>query len=217
MKKAVIFDLDGTLTDTIASLKKSGDLAMGKFGFGPYTEEEYEYFVGDGAAELVKRALIAGGDKELIHFDEAYEEYLRVFEEYCMYRVEPYDGIRELLAALKEKGVMLAVLSNKPHERTLTVIRDIFGDDCFTVVQGQMEGIARKPSPEGVFCILDKLSLTPEEILYLGDTGTDMQTGKSAGAFTIGALWGFRTREELIKNHADAIIENPLKLLDYLE
>ena len=133
-----------------------------------------------------------------------------------MYKVEPYEGIRELLTALKERGIRLAVLSNKPHERTKEVISTIFGDECFDVVRGQMDGVPKKPSPEGVFKILEELSLNAEDILYLGDTGTDMQTGKSAGAFTIGALWGFRQKEELIENGADAIIENPLQLLDYL-
>lgn len=217
MKKAVIFDLDGTLTDSLASIKISADLAVGKFGFGPYTKEQYKYFVGDGAAVLIERCLEAGGDKEHAYFEQAYEEYKKVFEEYCMYQVVPYDGIRELLSSLKERGIKIAVLSNKPHERTLNVIYSIFGEDCFDVVQGQKDGVMRKPSPEGVFQILEKLSLTPDDLLYLGDTGTDMQTGKAAGAFTVGALWGFRKKEELLENHADAVIDNPLKLLDYLD
>ncbi len=216
MKKAVIFDLDGTLTDTIASIKISADKAVGKFGFGPFSEEQYKYFVGDGAATLIERCLVAGGDTELKYFEEAFKEYQKVFEEYCMYKVEPYAGIRELLAALKEKGVKPAVLSNKPHERTKEVISTIFGDDCFDEVRGQMESVAKKPSPEGVFKILESFDMRPEEVLYLGDTGTDMQTGKAAGAFTIGALWGFREEKELRENHADALIESPLQLLDYL-
>lgn len=216
MKKAVVFDLDGTLTDTIASIKISADKAVGKYGFGPFSEEQYKYFVGDGAATLIERCLEAGGDKEQKYFKGAFKEYQKVFEEYCMYKVEPYAGIIELLAALKERGIRLAVLSNKPHERTKEVISTIFCEECFDVVRGQMDGVPKKPSPEGVFKILEELSLNAEDILYLGDTGTDMQTGKSAGAFTIGALWGFRQKEELIENGADAIIENPLQLLDYL-
>lgn len=216
MRKGVIFDLDGTLTDTIASLKKSANLAIEKFGFGPYTEEDYKLFVGDGAKVLIERCLKAGGDENLEYFDRAYEEYKKVFETYCMYQVKPYDGIVELLKSLKERGIKIAVLSNKPHPRTVEVIHTIFGEHYFDYIQGQCEQLERKPSPEGVFHILKQLNLTPEEILYLGDTGTDMQTGKAAGAFTVGALWGFRSEKELVQNNADAIIKNPLQLLDYL-
>lgn len=216
MKKVVVFDLDGTLTDTLASIKKSADLAVGKFGFGPFSEDQYRYFVGEGAAVLIERCLEAGGDAEHVYFDRAFEEYKKTFEEYCMYQVKPYDGILPLLRELKKRGVKLAVLSNKPHLRTLDVIHDIFGDGTFDVVRGQQDGVPRKPSPVGVQLILEELGLTPEDLLYIGDTGTDMQTGKAAGAFTVGALWGFRTKEELLANHADAVIENPLRLLDYL-
>lgn len=217
MKKAVIFDLDGTLSDSINSIKYSSDLALEKVGFGPFTVEQYKYFVGDGAANLIKRALIAGGDTELVHFEEVFAEYRKIFKENCMYQVEPYDGIRELLAALKAKGLAIAVLSNKPHAETINVIETLFGKGYFDMIQGQKENVAIKPSPEGVFQILDQLGLTAEDILYLGDTATDMKTGKSAGAFTVGALWGFRKREELEESHADAIISHPLELLNYVE
>lgn len=217
MRKAVVFDLDGTLTDTLSSIKKSADLAVGKFGFGPFTEEQYKYFVGDGAAVLIERCLKAGGDTGLVHFAEAYAEYQKVFAQYCMYQVKPYEGILPLLAALKERGVMAAVLSNKPHQRTLEVIREVFGEDVFAVVRGQQEGVPRKPSPAGVKLIMEQLCISPTELLYLGDTGTDMQTGKAAGALTLGALWGFRTGEELLENHADGLLSHPMELLAYLE
>lgn len=216
MKKAVIFDLDGTLSDSIASIKYSADKALGEFGYGPFTEEQYKYFVGDGAANLIKRALAAGGDLDLTRFEEVFARYKEIFKVYCMYQVRPYEGIPELLAALKERGVKIAVLSNKPHANTLDVIEKLFGKDCFDAVQGQTEGLAIKPSPEGVFRILEGWNLTPGDILYLGDTATDMKTGKSAGAFTVGALWGFREREELIEGGADALIGSPLQLLMHL-
>jgi phosphoglycolate phosphatase len=216
MKKAVIFDLDGTLSDSIHSIKYCADRAVAEFGYGPFTEQQYKYFVGDGAANLVKRALAAGGDEDGVHFDEAFAKYKDIFREHCMYKVMPYEGIKELLAALKEKQIKIAVLSNKPHIETINVIQTLFGKDYFDVIQGQEDSVAIKPSPEGVFRILNRLGLTADEILYLGDTSTDMKTGKSAGAFTIGALWGFREREELEQNHADAIIEHPLELLEYL-
>ncbi len=216
MKKAVIFDLDGTLSDSIHSIKYCADRAVAAFGFGPFTEQQYKYFVGDGAANLVRRALAAGGDEEGVHFQEAFARYKEIFRENCMYQVVPYDGIRELLAALKEKGVKIAVLSNKPHAETVNVIESLFGKDSFDVIQGQKENVAIKPSPEGVFQILGQLGLEAEEVLYLGDTSTDMKTGKSAGVFTLGALWGFRERKELEENHADAIIAHPWEVLNFL-
>lgn len=216
MKKAVIFDLDGTLSDSIHSIKYCADKALEPLGYGPFSEKQYMYFVGDGAANLIKRALTAGGDGSLQHFDEAFASYRKLFREGCMYQVEPYDGIRELLARLKDRGVAIAVLSNKPHAETVHVIETLFGEGYFDVIWGQMENVPIKPSPEGVFRILEQLSLTPQDILYLGDTATDMKTGKGAGAYTVGALWGFRERKELEDNHADAIIEHPLQLLQYL-
>lgn len=216
MRKAVIFDLDGTLSDSIHSMKYCVDTVMEHYGMGPFSVEQYKYFVGDGAANLIKRALLAGGDEELKHFEEAFARYKEIFKENCMYQVKPYEGIRELLTALKERGAAIAVLSNKPHAETVNVIETLFGKDFFDVILGQTDKVAIKPSPEGVFLILEKLGIRPEEALYLGDTSTDMKTGKGAGAFTIGALWGFRDYKELSDNHADAIIEKPMQLLNYL-
>ena len=139
MKKAVIFDLDGTLSDSIQSIKYSGDKTMEAFGYGPFSVEQYKYFVGDGAANLVRRALEAGGDTRLSHFAEAYPLYREIFKENCMFRVRPYEGIRELLAALKAQEVKIAVLSNKPHAETVNVIETLFGKGFFDVIQGQKE------------------------------------------------------------------------------
>ena len=216
MKKAVIFDLDGTLSDSIASIKYCCDKAVGALGYVPFSEQQYKYFVGDGAANLVRRALSAGGDKELSHFSEAFALYREIFRENCMYQVKPYEEIPELLDRLKERGVKIAVLSNKPHVETVNVIESLFGRDYFDCIQGQKDDVAIKPSPEGVFQILKQLKVRVEDILYLGDTATDMKTGKNADAFTVGALWGFRDRVELEEGGADAIISHPLQVLEFL-
>ena len=217
MKKAVIFDLDGTLTNTLKSLWKSTNMALATAGLPPHEIDSYKYFAGNGAKELIRKSLIADGDTELVHFDSVMEAYNRIFEEYCMYEVKPYDGIPELLKALKEKGLHLAVNSNKPQPRTVDVVEEIFGKDTFDLLVGQCEERKRKPAPDGVNYILEQLHLNKEDVLYIGDTCTDMQTGKSAGVFTVGALWGFRDRQELVENHADAIIEKPLELLQYID
>lgn len=217
MKKAVIFDLDGTLTNTLKSLWKSTNMALATAGLPPHEIDSYKYFAGNGAKELIRKSLIADGDTELVHFDSVMEAYNRIFEEYCMYEVKPYDGIQELLKALKEKGLHLAVNSNKPQPRTVDVVEEVFGKDTFDLLVGQCEERRRKPAPDGVNYILEQLHLNKEDVLYIGDTCTDMQTGKSAGVFTVGALWGFRDRQELVENHADAIIEKPLELLQYID
>lgn len=215
-KKAVIFDLDGTLTDTLKSIWKSANLALADVGLPPFDIDRYRYFVGDGAAELVKRALIADGDKELVLFDKMSESYRKHFEKYVNYEVRPYEGIRELLHALKEKGILLAVNSNKPQDRTVNVIEENFEKGTFDILVGQSDERARKPAPDGMFYIMERLGLMKDEVIYLGDTCVDMKTGRSAGVFTVGALWGFRDRQELEENHADAIIEHPMELLEYL-
>lgn len=215
-KKAVIFDLDGTLTDTLKSIWKSANLALADVGLPPFDIDRYRYFVGDGAAELVKRALIADGDKELVLFDKMSESYRKHFEKYVNYEVRPYEGIRELLHSLKEKGILLAVNSNKPQDRTVNVIEENFEKGTFDILVGQSDERARKPAPDGMFYIMERLGLMKDEVIYLGDTCVDMKTGRSAGVFTIGALWGFRDRQELEENHADAIIAHPMELLEYL-
>ncbi len=216
MKKAVVFDLDGTLSDSIASIKYCADRALKPFGYGPFSEKEYMYFVGDGAANLIRRALTAAGDEKLTHFEEVFALYREYFAVDCMYKVKPYDGICRLLDELKQRDVRLAVLSNKPHAQTLDVVHTLFGRGYFDVLQGQQEGLPIKPDPAGVFEICRQLGLKGEELLYLGDTATDMRTGKGAGAFTVGALWGFRERAELEQAGADALITHPQELLAYL-
>lgn len=214
--KAVIFDLDGTLADSLESIAYCTNRALAKYGFSPFAVERYRYFVGDGAAELIRRALISAGDAGLEYYDRVKAEYDILFAADCMYKVKPYEGITDLLHLLRERGIKTAVLSNKPHARTQDVIRELFGEGLFDAVQGQMETVRKKPSPDGVYAIAGQLGIDVKDILYIGDTNTDMQTGKSAGAFTVGVLWGFRERKELEENHADAIIAAPHELVEYL-
>ena len=216
MKKAVIFDLDGTLADTIASITYCGNLALSRFGLPSFGEEDYKHFVGDGAAMLIRRALLAAGDERLEHFDEVYEAYLEIFAKDCMYQVKPYEGICALLEELKRLSVRIAVLSNKPDRDSLRVVEALFGKGYFDFVQGQREDIPRKPDPAGVYRIMEAFVLPAGDFLYVGDSGVDMKTGRAAGIFTVGVLWGFRDREELVENGADAVISKPLELLSHL-
>lgn len=216
MKKAVIFDLDGTLADTIASITYCGNLALSRFGLPSFGEEDYKHFVGDGAAMLIRRALLAAGDERLEHFDEVYETYLEIFAKDCMYQVKPYEGICALLEELKRLSVRIAVLSNKPDADSRRVVDELFGKGYFDFVQGQREDIPRKPDPAGVYRIMEAFVLPAGDFLYVGDSGVDMKTGRAAGIFTVGVLWGFRDRKELVENGADAVISKPLELLSHL-
>ena len=217
MKKAVIFDLDGTLADTIASIAWCGNRALARFGLPSFTEAEYKRFVGDGAAMLVRRALLAAGDGKLSRFDEVYQEYRDIFSRDCMYQVKPYEGIVPLLSELKKRGIRIAVLSNKPDADSRHVVEELFGKGYFDHVQGQAEGIPRKPDPAGVYRIMEACGMRAEDFLYVGDSCVDMRTGKAAGLFTVGVLWGFRDRAELEENHADAVIARPEELLSFLD
>lgn len=217
MIKAVLFDLDGTLSDSLASMALAGNTVLEQFGLPKMPVENYRYYCGDGAAMLVKRALSEAGDKELQYFDKAYEAYQEVFRKDCTFNVKPYDGIQEMLASLQKKGIKIAVVSNKPHDRTIDVVEKLFGLDAFDAVIGMKEGRKGKPDPAGALETAQILGVVPSECAFVGDTNVDMKTGTNAGMLRIGVLWGFRDREELVENGADEIVENPQELVEKLE
>ncbi|HKM03170.1 MAG TPA: HAD family hydrolase [Lachnospiraceae bacterium] len=211
--RAVIFDLDGTLTNSLESIAYSVNRAIATVGYPPFSSERYKTLVGEGAEELIKRTLQASGDTSLEHYDYVREVYDDLFEKDCMYQVKAYDGIKKVLDSLKKSGIKMAVLSNKPHVRTKEVVEGIFGVNIFDFVQGQVPERKRKPSPDGVFYICQQLGVSVNEVMYVGDTSTDMLTGKASGAFTVGVLWGFRDKKELVENQADSIVSTPEELL----
>ena len=211
--KACIFDLDGTLTDTLESLTYSGAETLKEMGMPPITSDECRRFVGNGARVLIEKSLkAAGGETAAGRLDEGMEIYGRIFDANCTYHVTPYEGIREMLSELKSQGIRLGVLSNKPHRQTVKVVREIFGEGVFDCVQGQQEQIARKPDPEGVYRLMEALNTTKEECLYVGDSEVDIRTGKNAGVRTVGVAWGFRDRETLSAAGAETIIDRPGEL-----
>lgn len=216
MKKAVIFDLDGTILDTLDSIWKCGNMMLAELGFAPAPREQYGYFAGNGADKLVERALRYSGDDSLAHFDEGKRIYRLYFRQYCDYNVCPYDGMLSLLDELCGKGIRLAVCTNKPHEEAVRLVKKHFGDR-FSSVLGQRDDFPRKPDPKGIHVILNEWGMKADECIYIGDSDVDMFTGKAAGVFTIGALWGFRTREELASAGADALAEHPKEILLHLK
>lgn len=217
MYKCCIFDLDGTLLNTVKALQKATNLTMERFGLGPLSEEQIQSIVGDGYKMQMERALKLCGDKDLAHYEEALPAYLEIFGKHCMYQVAPYDGILQLLQAMKERRIKTAVFSNKPHVQTVENIIGIFGSGTFDLVRGQKEGVPKKPDPAGIYLIMKELGVTSEECLYFGDTGTDMQTGKNAGLDTVGVLWGFRKKEELEAFSPKYLIETPQEAIGFLD
>ena len=215
MIKLCVFDLDGTFADTIDSMAYPANRALKELGLPELPYEGFRYYAGDGAAMLCKRALAAAGDPEGVHYEVFYPLYRKYFSIDCMYHVQIYDGMRETLEALKQAGIHISVLSNKPHGQAVNVIADLFGEGYFDAVQGQVDGIPRKPAPDGALKLAEKFGVKPEECLYIGDTGTDMLTGTRAGMHTLGVLWGFRDRKELEENGAWKVLEKPEEILEY--
>lgn len=209
MYKLCIFDLDGTLLNTLTALTYATNLTLRSFGLGEITIEDTKHMVGDGYKTQMERALCHFGHENMKYYDQSLSEYMKNFSANCMRGVKPYDGILHLLSIIRENHIKMAVFSNKPHEQAVENIETVFGKNTFDMILGQREGIAKKPSPEGALFICEKLQVKPEECLYLGDTNTDMRTGIAAGMDTVGVTWGFRDREELLAFHPRYIADHP--------
>jgi phosphoglycolate phosphatase len=211
--KAIIFDLDGTLLDTIEDIADSMNHVLGKHGFPLHTIAEYKLFVGDGAANLVKRS-VHGAKTANDTLFQLEKEYRAEYKKRQVSKTRPYDGIPELLSALTSHGIKKAVLSNKPHGSTEKVISYYFPGITFDAVIGQRSGHPIKPDPSSVLEILEILGVRNDEVLYVGDTGTDMLTARAAGLKAVGVLWGFREQAELAENGADLYANHPMELLE---
>lgn len=205
-KLAAVFDLDGTLLDTIDDLAYAVNTALTENGFPTHARENYYYFVGNGARTLVQRALPQDVDQAV--FEAVYARYSELYEAHWNVFTKPYEGIPAMLAALRADGIPLGVVSNKVHDRTLEVI-DTYFPHTFDAVFGNRPGVPLKPDPAGVYDALAALGCDPAHAFYLGDTGVDIETGKRAGIYSAGALWGFRTAEELTAAGADILCASP--------
>lgn len=213
--KAVVFDLDGTLLDSLEDLANSVNEVLKRLGFPCHEVEKYKSFIGNGMYNLVRRAL----PKEHAQEELINECLAAVKKEYGQHWADctaPYPGIRELLSALQVKGLKLAVLSNKPHEFVKIIVEKYFPGQ-FEQTFGERSGIPRKPDPRGAFDIAEAMKLSPEDFLYIGDSGTDMQTAVAVGMYPIGVLWGFRGAEDIQAGGSKVLLEKPLDLLKVLE
>jgi phosphoglycolate phosphatase len=209
--KASLFDLDGTLLDTLDDLADTANAALTALRFPVHPTDSYRYFVGDGLRVLVERIVPATCSEEQIA--ECEHIFKKKYAAHWADKSRPYPGIEEMISRLHDMGLKLAILSNKPDDFTGLCVDRFFPANTFQCVQGQREGIPKKPDPAGALIIAERLGMEPAEILYVGDTATDMKTGKSAGMKTAGVLWGFREISELEQNGADYIVSHPREIV----
>lgn len=206
----IVFDLDGTLLNTLDDLADSVNFALERCGFPLRTRDEVRRFVGNGIDMLIRRAIAPKED------EESFERVRGVFKEHYAVNMKnktrPYDGINELLKELCDRKIKMAVVSNKHHAAVAPLIADYFGEYIHLAV-GVDENTPKKPNPAGALKAVSLLESSRETTVYVGDSDVDIQTAKNAGLFSVGCTWGFRDRELLEKNGADVIIDSPAELL----
>lgn len=213
--KAIIFDLDGTLLNTLEDLASSMNNVLQKHNYSPYPTDQYRFFVGEGMNNLVKKATNPfTDDKKKIQ--QMQSEMKLEYEKMWHKTTKPYDGINETLMNLDDAGFLLAVLSNKPDEMTKIIVSFFFPEIHFFQVCGASQDVPKKPDPAGVFSIMNQSFLSPEEFIMIGDSSIDIQTAINASIFPSGVLWGFRDKEELFKAGAKQFFKNPGEIYNFL-
>jgi phosphoglycolate phosphatase len=212
--KAVIFDLDGTLVNSIEDIGDAMNVVLSNHNYPTHTYETYESFIGSGIKSLVVKAL-PKNQRDDAQITSCFNEMMTVYGKHCTNKTKPYDDITELLYNLKSRQIKLSVLSNKADEFTKKIVSEKL-PNYFDLVYGLSLEANKKPNPIKALEISKKLEVKPEDIIYVGDTDVDMQTAKNANMYAVGVLWGYRTEEELIATGAKYILEKPLDLMDVL-
>jgi phosphoglycolate phosphatase len=207
----IIFDLDGTLLDTLDDVADAANAALGEAGFEGHPVDAYRFFVGDGARMLIFRALPDEARKGK-YIEQCLKRFLAHYQNGWKAKTKPCPGVPQMLANLSRRGISLAVLSNKPHLMTKLCVEHFFPDCSFVRVLGHKENVPKKPDPGGALAIAAKFGLDPENIAFVGDSGVDMHTAANAGMLPVGAAWGFRPVEELLEAGAKRIVDNPQDL-----
>ncbi len=210
MFKVAIFDLDGTLLNTLDDLANACNYALNKFSFPIHEVEKYKTFIGNGIYKLVERALPdSKRDKETV--EKVLEVFSEYYNEHMMDMTKPYNGIINLLDELRMKGIKLGVVSNKKHEFTIEIVNKYFADR-FNMVFGHRENYKEKPDPSSVLEIIEVFGVSKSDCIYIGDSNVDIMTAKNSGVQCIGVSWGFRNKEELAKEGADYLADNTIEL-----
>lgn len=217
MIKLCIFDLDGTLIDSLADLAAAMNDALLRQDFPVHPVEKYRQLVGSGLAVLAERAAGAPNDRFTPNVKEQLiDDFNRYYTAHCLDRTRPYAGISALLQALRSKEILCAVNSNKPHAFVRRIVGALFPEQPFADICGKRDGFERKPSPDGANSILQKLNVKPQNAVYIGDSDVDMLTARNAGLPGIGVNWGFRSEQELLQNGASFVAHTTDELLAYL-
>ena len=215
-KQLVIFDLDGTLLNTVADLANATNQALEQCGYPTHPVEAYYKFVGNGINKLFARALPleASNEENVLRIRSLFVPYYNQHNADCSC---PYPGIMDLLRKLQSGGVQIAVASNKYHEATVKLVRHFFPEIRFSAILGQREDVPIKPAPDIVYDILHETGVEKEQTLYVGDSGVDMQTARNAGVESVGVTWGFRSEDELRENEATHIVSKVEEILHFVE
>ena len=213
MYETIVFDLDGTLLDTLDDLTAAVNFALTKNHLKTRTREEVRNFIGNGIVKLMERAV---GEPEKADFTQILQDFKVYYKEHCSVYTKPYDGIMELLSALKNRGVKLAMLSNKADFAVKMLAKEYFGD-LFLEAIGENEeaGIRKKPAPDSLFAVLQHLGTDKTATVYVGDSEVDIQTAQNAGVDCISVTWGFKDKEFLIDNGATVLVDKPMDILRY--
>lgn len=213
--QAVLFDLDGTLIDSLEDLADSANEMLASYGYPAHPLASYRMMVGDGMRALALRCLPENCASE--RADEALERFTAIYQRRLCNKTRHYEGVPELLGALKKRGVQLAVCTNKLHAAANALVEKLFAPNLFSYVHGERAGVRRKPDPAAALDIAGRMNVAPARAVFIGDSMTDMQTAVNAGMFPAGVLWGFRDRAELEAHGARIVLSKPLELLDKVE
>ena len=208
----IIFDLDGTLADTIESIREGINLTMRRYGYPERSYEEVRNAIGNGARRLVQRLIPEELSCNESLVTEVYEAYNRAYGETYRHCDRCYDGMYESLMTLKERGYILAILSNKQDAYVKALDEILFPKGTFAIAEGQMAGVPVKPDPTAPLSIADRLGFSPEQTAFVGDSEVDVQTGSRGGMLAVGCSWGYRERELLKETGADVILDHPTEL-----
>ena len=213
MIKACIFDLDGTLLNTLVTIRYYVNKTIGEMGLSPISEQECCSFIGHGAYHLIASTLNVKGITDTTTIETTLKAYNAKYDADTLYLTKPYDGIVDMVESLYAAGIKLAVLSNKPDATTTDIVSKFF-PGRFAVAHGGRAGIPLKPDPTALLQTVEELGVSASEIMYIGDTGVDIATGKNAGAYKIvGVSWGYRAVSELLENGADVIVDHPIAIV----